>query len=403
MNAGPGLLYTPADSDEDDYGISDGMGGVEGARIDSALYDVYSSGQMGNARGYPPAPAMSAPGRAEDPATPHRHYEGAAAIPGRQLPVPHSHFIPASARRWTSVFGPGASNTNNNTPNNLPRAAHPLTGPAGRNYRFRPTIVRRIDTEFSEFAARRRSSHRQLLQGRDGGAPENSQRLRVPNSHPAEILPPAPSTFYDLPRATLFEPPSPSSRENATRVPSPSPSTEAEETQPERLAATMTRPPMSRSSSFLHESHENNDISTNPHPLLGGTLAEWRSHAPPPTAPRIPLRRGSVQAPETILPPADSILPPDADPLGRVVIPSSLLRPESDVDDGFERELQAFDAWSAATDADRMFTSERQHHEGTTSSSVPPQEAPTSLPTPRSVSPTGENQRSSVALDGPAQ
>ncbi|KAL5527719.1 hypothetical protein ACEPAG_6520 [Sanghuangporus baumii] len=407
LNGGPGFLYTPADSDEDDYGIGDGMGGIEGARIDSALYDVYSNGgQMGNPRGYPPAPTMPTTGRTDDPTVAHRPYEGAASIPGRQLPLPHSHFIPASTRRWNSVFGSGAGSTNSSPSNNTSSLARPLTGHGGRNHRFQPLRARvqmpELASEFSEFAARRRSSHRQLLQGRDRAASEGTQILRTPSTRLAEIQPPASSTFYDLPRATLFDPPSPSTRDNTTRVPSPSPSTEAEEAQPGRTAAAnLTRPALSRGSSLLYDSPENGDISTNPHPLLGGTLAEWRSHTPAPTASGIPLRRGGIPAPEMILPPADSIFPPD--PLARhLVIPSSLLRPESEGNDGFERELQAFDAWSAATATDRMFTSERQHHESS-SSSVPPQEAPTSLPTPRSVSPTGEVPRSSATLDGAAQ
>ncbi|EJD01546.1 uncharacterized protein FOMMEDRAFT_21919 [Fomitiporia mediterranea MF3/22] len=401
-----------SDEDEDDFGMSDGMGVMEGARIDSALYDVYSGGggQLGNPRAYPPGPAFSPPStRENDMSALYRPYPfDTASIPGRQLPVPHNHFGPPGSRpRWSSVFGSGGGSTNEGSQSGNGGNATSLVR---RNSIYRPNrraIIRPPtssasslpSSEFAEFTTRRRLSH----------------RLGTMAPRPPPL--PTSTSYENLPRAALFDPPSPTGRDNGTRTSSPSSSVDGEAS---GVAADSRRPSLrSARNTLLRESRENDNTVGQ---ASGDIIADWRTLPPVPGAPRIPhlLRRGGIQPPETILPlpPADSILPPEPsssvpEMLARALIgdshspppvstgstgtaaTSTLLRPEGSGNSSatgggtltdFEQSME-FDPW---------FRHELLDRPPAAAATMPPrerevQETPASLPTPRSVSPTDDN------------
>ncbi|KAH8118672.1 hypothetical protein DFH11DRAFT_1568646 [Phellopilus nigrolimitatus] len=372
INTAPTSLYDPSDSPEDDdfedFPAVDSFGGMEGARIDSALYDVYSrpsSGVNGTTRPYPPAP-----GTRPSEAAAYRPYEP-SSIMQRQLPVPHqSHFWTRNSNtpRWASVFpGPSTGGSGNNA-NGRSLERHPSIRRPNRGSRV-PLSGTDIDAthEFANFASRRRSAQR-------GTA---NRETAEPEAADGPVIPPPPSSF-DVPdtgpsshlpqaRATLFDPPSPPVQSTGTRVSSPSLSIDAdgaEAHQAYRSAANTL--------AFL----------VNAPSESAGTFLGPRSDLVPPGAPRMPLRRGGVRPPESML----SSGPPSSE-----TTLTSLLRPETDEDSSFHD--RDFISWfNNGTSPRAIAPASTDSDPGQAAVSVAPtrdeHEAPTSLPTPRSVSPT---------------
>ncbi|KAI5119606.1 hypothetical protein M0805_005776 [Coniferiporia weirii] len=363
---------SPEEDDFDEFGASDSFGAAEGARIDSALYDVYSRSAAGVLTGpshpYPPPPGSRA---AYQPST----------VIQRHLHVPHSQFARPGAGpvptppRWASVF----SGMNGSTSTTAPPNATSLVRQASMRRPSRSRIAltsMNASSDFRDFAARRRSAQR-IIANRDtvGSASphahaEGSVPRYAPDNRPVS---PWPSSFAvgteptDFPRASLFDPPSPSAQATGTHASSPSPSLDVEEPdtqQPYRSSANTL--------AFLVHGSAENASAMPPN-------SAWQGMQPTPMAPRIPpLRRGGIRPPESMLSPRAS---------STESAPTSLLRPEPDGADRLSEPSFGPDYLDYAT----MFVGDASvasSHEDAGPAASVVVEPPTSLPTPRSISPT---------------
>ncbi|THH12266.1 hypothetical protein EW145_g110 [Phellinidium pouzarii] len=371
---------SPDDDEFDEFGEENAFGAAEGARIDSALYNMYSrppppSMLPGQARPYPPLPAThTRQGDVAAIAGAYRPYDP-STIMQRHLPVPYSPFARSGAnvnphpQRWSSVFA-GSSTAGSSTPNatSLVRQAHMRRSSRSR---IAPSSANAA-SDFSDFAARRRSSQRSFAH-RDAAESaslhthaENSLPRRVSDSQPGV---PSPSSTAvsprssNLPRASLFDPPSPSAQDTGTRPSSPSPSFDTEEAEAHHTARSA---PAGTLALQATGSTENLDLP----PLPPYPNPSWRTST---------LRRGGV-------PPPESMLPAGASSAESVL--ASLLRPEPGgetalFEPSFERD---FGAWFNNS-SDGM-----THDAAPALSESGAVEPPVSLPTPRSISPTEEQQ-----------
>lgn len=334
------------DEETDDFGMADGFGNMEGARIDSSLYDVYN------------------------------HRTVAPAVLGTRqmrLPTIEAHrppdFLAPSSRTmqtFTNVFGPSHP---------------PPTG--GRQYRQRvarqhiarhppPIPSEYSHPDFADFTARRRTARRQQSsrQAEEANANANSSTNRDMEGGDATPRPTVPNGLFPLSRdpyapsyrSVLFDPPSPD-------FGIASPSLDGDDIS---YWAAMNR-------AF------NEPASSNFHVPAGFDSSQTQEPMNPPGAPRLPplpsapiLRRGSVVPPEVLHYHRQLPWDTDSGASSRRHEGPGILR----LSDGEERDA-AGPPPAASAQAPPM-PALPQNRDG-----------PVSLPTPRSVSPT-EHVRSPV-------
>lgn len=343
IDAAAHTTYDPSDSpdddDFDDASMVDSFGGIEGARIDSALYDMYSSRAPPLPSSIRPLPYMSA----------HTHLPRPSDLSTFRL-----HDVNQSRTQLPQIHPP------------LPRLTSNRAAPSSSRHNValhRQLSIRRAArnrmADFHDFASRRRNSQRTIPPEGEHTSPAGGvlhpPRSPVDNTTPVIPAPPPGYPTSPLPRASLFEPPSPRPREQP--LPSPSPPPEIEDTGvPFRsaswdqsayglsLAASLGLPPQPESSSG--STSRNN------------------------TLPR--LRRGGLRPPESLLNGPEP--GPDTPHASEAI---SLLRPER----SFASE---WDRGSFSGEFDRVL---RDWSNGRDGFDILRDEPPPSMPTPRSISP----------------
>lgn len=347
--------YDPSDSPDDDdledLPMTDGFGGMEGARIDSALYDMYTNRPPSSIlpSSIRPLPYMSA----------HTHLPRPSELPAFRLHDTNTN------RTQLPHFHPSLPRLSSNR--TVPSTSRPNVA-LQRQLSIRRAARNRM-ADFHEFASRRRNSQRTVQPEGERTLPSSSTlqppRSPVDNTTPVIPTPPPGYPLSPLPRATLFEPPSPRPREYP--LPSPSPPLELEDTgAPFRSVSWGTTP------------YDLSLVGLPPRPEPSSRpMAIPRSNSSR-------LRRGGLRPPESLLntsPPGSNV--PSASET------TSLLRPERTF--SFEEERTAvidfehdFGDWVSPND---LPISESPRD------SIVRVEPPPSMPTPRSISPPENAER----------
>ena len=326
-------FYEPESPDEEDFDdmeVGTDFGVVEGARIDSALYDLYGR-----------SPATSHP----NPPRPFLHWSSSRtanrhpSTTGSQhihLPHPHSNLFRVNSRTQSSSRDNNASSL------------------ARQSSIRRPARSRMND--FHDFSARRRSTHRNS--GEPGSPPSAFAETRRSPTVERPVIPPPPEADQSaspLPRADTFvvmTPPPP-----APQL-SPSPSL-------------VTNVPMT--------------IWTEPY-YVDGPSEPGYIHYPPerPTHPlgtNIPrLRHGGLRPPELMLAGPEDTLPSET---------TSLLRPEGGGNSD-ENRASVVRSPSSSSLANWALTSEERRTERRVDARSM---LPLSLPMPRSPSEDANTQQ----------
>lgn len=383
------LSDSPDEDDYDDYSNITmlGMAGTsvpEGARIDaSTLYDAYSrpasTGPAVNAYG-PYAPSAGHTHDRDAPVPLQRYIQ-------RHLPLPHGQYVTTRA-----AFPEGFSGV----PSNMPTTVGPAVGGASlmRSNSLRRTSRQRIvslprpnintASDFADFASRRRAMHRSSANHDVPDLVPSS--LHMSDTQPV-IPPPSPygtsSSSSHLPRASLFDPPSPAAQGSNSRPHS-------------------TSPQLPHSNAFYRVQAGNTPFVINGSgegeaaPTL--SLPNWRVESTgsgpvrPGGWPTIPAQRRRAILRSPPLPAPTMLVPSSRDDGESSSNLTSLLRPEEETSPTSSTWPEnPYWSWGG-TGSNGRVAAAAETQSGTETlperaPPPPPPEPPVSLPTPRSISP----------------